>query len=197
MLIVRELSLGDQRFSDLQRHLPGIAATVLTERLRAMTVDNLVETVALPLPARRSAYRLTDRGRDAVPVMAALARFGAPLLERPTRATTLRPALLVRGAIAAFHDPIAALGTNEHYKFCIDGETVWLASANGRSAQTGPPRRKPDLVLESHSEIWIAIRQGHTTLASAITNRDITVTGTRQALTNFRRIFQLNNSTRR
>ena len=32
LLIVRELGAGPQRFTDLQRHLPGIAATVRTAR---------------------------------------------------------------------------------------------------------------------------------------------------------------------
>ena len=44
LLILRELVVGDQRFTDLRRHLPGIAPTVLTQRLRTMTEQGLVTT---------------------------------------------------------------------------------------------------------------------------------------------------------
>ena len=39
LLIMRELLIGDQRFTDLRTHLPGIAPTLLTQRLRTM-IDN-------------------------------------------------------------------------------------------------------------------------------------------------------------
>jgi len=44
LLILRELVNGDQRFTDLRTSLPGIAPTVLTQRLRALTDQGLVTT---------------------------------------------------------------------------------------------------------------------------------------------------------
>ena len=43
LLILRELIIGDQRFTDLREHLPGIAPTMLTQRLRTMTEQGLVD----------------------------------------------------------------------------------------------------------------------------------------------------------
>jgi DNA-binding HxlR family transcriptional regulator len=80
LLIVRELAIGDQRFTDLRTHLPGIAPNLLSERLRQLVADGLAEQVELPPPAARSVYRLTDDGRRAVPVLRAMARFGAARL---------------------------------------------------------------------------------------------------------------------
>lgn len=77
LLILRELLLDDQRFTDLRRALPGLAPNLLSERLRSLAEMGLVTTVELAPPAARSVYRLTDEGRATAPVLRALARFGA------------------------------------------------------------------------------------------------------------------------
>lgn len=80
LLVLRELSLGDRRFSDLRRELAGIAPNLLSERLRTLVDLRLVESVELPAPVARSVYRITDDGRAASPVLRALARFGVRYL---------------------------------------------------------------------------------------------------------------------
>lgn len=77
LLICRELSMGDRRFTDLRAALPGIAPNLLTDRLRSLADEGLVTTAELPPPAARTVYRLTEDGRRVVPVLRALARFGA------------------------------------------------------------------------------------------------------------------------
>ena len=56
LLILRDLVGSDQRFTDLRRRLPGIAPTLLTQRLRTMMAEGLVATKELPPPAARSVY---------------------------------------------------------------------------------------------------------------------------------------------
>jgi DNA-binding HxlR family transcriptional regulator len=80
LLILRELSMGDQRFTDLRAQLPGIAPNLLTERLRSLQAIGLVTSAELPPPAARSVYRLTDDGRRIEPVLRSVARFGARYL---------------------------------------------------------------------------------------------------------------------
>ena len=80
LLIVRELSMGDQRFTDLRTKLPGIAPNLLTERLRSLQAIGLVTTAELPPPAARSVYRLTDEGCRVEPVLRSVARFGVSYL---------------------------------------------------------------------------------------------------------------------
>src|SRR5690242_9577098 len=89
LLIIRELGAGPQRFSDLQRHLPGIAATVLSDRLRSMTEEGLVIVAPADPPGRRSRYALGPLGRRARPVLTSLVRFGMPLLEPPSDDTVV------------------------------------------------------------------------------------------------------------
>jgi len=80
LLVLRELSMGDQRFTDLRGALTGIAPNLLTERLRSLQSMGLVTTVELPPPAARSVYRLTAEGRRVEPVLRSVARFGCRYL---------------------------------------------------------------------------------------------------------------------
>jgi DNA-binding HxlR family transcriptional regulator len=80
LLMLRELSMGDRRFTDLRADLPGIAPNLLTERLRSLQSIGLVTAVELPPPAARSVYRLTEEGRRIEPVLRSVARFGAHYL---------------------------------------------------------------------------------------------------------------------
>jgi DNA-binding HxlR family transcriptional regulator len=88
LLIVRELLAGARRYTDLHADLPGVSTDVLASRLRDMERDELVTRRKLPPPAAASVYELTARGAALVPVLTALAGWGAPDLaeRRPTDA---------------------------------------------------------------------------------------------------------------
>jgi DNA-binding HxlR family transcriptional regulator len=187
LLILRELANGDQRFTDLRTSLPGIAPTVLTQRLRALTEEGLVTTKELPPPAARSVYTLTERGRSTGPVLSALARWGMPLLEPPSAARQLRPERVVNIAVAVYYDAVAAAGIDERYLVRADGREVTLSSVKGG----GAPHAEPDLVIDGPGAVWIEIRQGTTTLAEARRQRRLTVTGSKATLANFQRIFRV------
>jgi DNA-binding HxlR family transcriptional regulator len=97
LLLVRELLLGPQRFSDLRVHLPGIGPALLTQRLRDLEAAGLVQRTELPPPAARIVYELTERGRALEAVIYELARFGLPYLDMPTEEQPLAPHLLPHG----------------------------------------------------------------------------------------------------
>ena len=144
LLILRELVIGDQRYTDLAAHLPGIAPTLLSQRLRTMIDQGLVTTKELPPPAARSVYTVTAHGRKAISVLRALTRFGMPLLEQPDDEVVVRPWTAAHAAVGAFFQPLAAIGIDERYLLRIDGEEFTLSSVPGG----GAPHDKPDLVLE-------------------------------------------------
>ena len=83
LLLVRELLVGPQRYSDLLEHLPGIWSNLLAGRLRALEAAGLVARRPLPPPASRLVYELTDRGRELEPVIYEVSRFGLDLLDDP------------------------------------------------------------------------------------------------------------------
>ncbi|MCF3964260.1 winged helix-turn-helix transcriptional regulator, partial [Streptomyces fuscigenes] len=83
LLIVRELLAGPRRYTDLHADLPGVSTDVLASRLRDMERDDLVTRRKLPPPAAAAVYELTARGTDLLPVLTALAAWGAGDLGEP------------------------------------------------------------------------------------------------------------------
>ena len=79
LLVIRELMLGPKRFALIRSGLPGISASVLTQRLEGLEAGRLLSRVSLPEPAGVQVYDLTALGRGVRPVLDSLCRFGASL----------------------------------------------------------------------------------------------------------------------
>ena len=186
LLILRELGVGDWRFTDLAAALPGISPTQLTQRLRAMAADDLLASKELPPPAARSVYTITARGRAAVPVLRALVRYGMPLLEQADPGDVIRPWSAVSVGLSAYFDPLAAAGIDERYRLLVDGQEFALSSVRG-----GGPAREPDLIVATSARMLLDIRQGRITLRAAIDAGAVAVTGSKRVLANFIAVFRL------
>jgi DNA-binding HxlR family transcriptional regulator len=77
LLVVEALLAGPRRFNDLLGQIPGIAANILSERLRRLEREALL--VARPYSERppRAAYQLTAEGRELAGALRLLAHWGA------------------------------------------------------------------------------------------------------------------------
>lgn len=73
LLIVRDLITGAHRFTDLHRGLPGISRTLLSERLRRLQADGLVERRRSD--GVRGEYWLTPLGHDLEPAVMAIGQW--------------------------------------------------------------------------------------------------------------------------
>jgi DNA-binding HxlR family transcriptional regulator len=76
LLIVRDLSTGPRRFSELRDVLPGISNEQLRQRLSQMVADGLLERTRYRELPPRVDYELAQSGRALLPVLGALARWG-------------------------------------------------------------------------------------------------------------------------
>ena len=77
LLIVRDLLTGTCHFNDLERGLPGISRGLLAERLRRLERMDLVEKVNLKNGRQRTAYYLTEAGKELQAVINSLLVWGA------------------------------------------------------------------------------------------------------------------------
>lgn len=76
-LILRDLLLhGPRRFQDLLASLAGIAPTTLSERLKLLEQNGVVERSFYSMSPPRAEYVLTAKGRDLGPVVAAMRAWG-------------------------------------------------------------------------------------------------------------------------
>jgi DNA-binding HxlR family transcriptional regulator len=76
LLILRDLAEGPCRFSQIERSLAGISPRTLSLRLRALEEEGIVERREHRDALPRADYRLTDRGRDLLPVIEAMRDYG-------------------------------------------------------------------------------------------------------------------------
>jgi DNA-binding HxlR family transcriptional regulator len=75
LLVVRDLLSGPKRFTDLMERMAGITPKTLTQRLRDLETDGLVE-VDRVAGRREVRYRLSPAGEDLAPALDALLLWG-------------------------------------------------------------------------------------------------------------------------
>ena len=75
-LIVHDLSEGARRFSQLEEACPGISPRTLAERLRVLEGEEIVERRSYAESPPRVEYELTAKGRDLLPIIGEMRRFG-------------------------------------------------------------------------------------------------------------------------
>jgi DNA-binding HxlR family transcriptional regulator len=66
---------GHQRYAEIKASVPGLSDTMLTQRLRALETEGLLERCVLPTSPVRVEYRPTEKGRALRPVLEAIAAW--------------------------------------------------------------------------------------------------------------------------
>ena len=73
---------GPRRFNDLRRDIAGISGKVLSDRLRRLGADGVVERRVMPTTPPTVEYELTDLGREILPAVDAIVDVGQKLKQR-------------------------------------------------------------------------------------------------------------------
>lgn len=76
LLIIKDLLAGEARFNELCRRIPNISAKVLTQQLRELEDDGLVERHVFPEVPPRVEYRLTALGKSLLSIFQEIRRWG-------------------------------------------------------------------------------------------------------------------------
>jgi DNA-binding HxlR family transcriptional regulator len=74
--ILWHLDAGTKRFAELRGLLPGVSEKVLTEQLRQLEADGLVQRQAANSSPPRVSYQLTSPGKELMPWMLGLCDWG-------------------------------------------------------------------------------------------------------------------------
>ncbi|WP_329036320.1 helix-turn-helix transcriptional regulator [Streptomyces sp. NBC_00178] len=176
LLIVRELLAGPRRYTDLHADLPGVSTDVLASRLKDMEQGGLAVRRRLPPPAAAAVYELTEHGRGLLPVLTALAHWGAPALaeRRPTDAVRAHwfALPLLRALDGLAHEGVVEVKLEEGEFHIRTGDRA----AGGQAYGYGPAGQ-PDARLVLTTEVALAIGRGDRTLAEAVRDGDAQVLG--------------------
>jgi DNA-binding HxlR family transcriptional regulator len=172
LLIIRELVLGPKRFTDLRQGLPGIATNVLSQRLRQLERDGVVVRRLLPPPAASNVYELSEYGRDLVPIMLALGRWGARTMGARVPEQTLRSEWLAV-ALRAFYQPQAAEGVSARIGFDL-GDAQFTFSLDHGRLEVAPGANGPaDLTIAADPETLVAFLGGAPVSVQAEGDREL------------------------
>jgi DNA-binding HxlR family transcriptional regulator len=130
LLVIRELVLGPKRFTDLRHGLPGVATNILTQRLKQLERDGVVQRRVLPPPAASTVYELTEYGRELEPVLLAFGRWGAKRLGQYTPEEEIQGGWFCV-ALKAYFRPEAAKTVRATIDLGLDGERYALKIDRG------------------------------------------------------------------
>jgi len=76
LLILRNLLVGTNRFGELRKTIPGISQKVLTDNLRSMEDDGIIERTVFAEVPPRVEYKLSELGETMRPIIAAMETWG-------------------------------------------------------------------------------------------------------------------------
>jgi len=172
LLIVRELLAGPRRYTDLHADLPGVSTDVLASRLKDMERDGLGTRRRLPPPGAAYVYELTQRGRELLPVLQALSMWGQGELgeRRPTDA--LRAHWFALPLLRSLEGEGLVEVRLEEGDFHL-----YVGAEDGPLYGDGPAPGEPDARLVLDAESAGALARGELSLADAVRQGRVTVTG--------------------
>jgi DNA-binding HxlR family transcriptional regulator len=148
LLVVRELSFGPKRFTDLKAGLPTASQNVLSHRLRELEESGVIARRQLGPPIGASAYELTPRGYTLRPVVMELARWGC---HTPTDSTAhLSVAALMFALLTAF-SPERAGDLTATVELRVSREHFRATVNAGMLDITPGSADKPDAVLTTEA----------------------------------------------
>jgi len=75
-LLVHDLSEGPRRFSELEHSCAGISPRTLSERLRALEDERIIERRSYAESPPRVEYELTPKGEALLPIIGEMRNFG-------------------------------------------------------------------------------------------------------------------------
>jgi DNA-binding HxlR family transcriptional regulator len=181
-LILRELLCGSHRFNELERGLPRISRSLLSQRLRSLEDAGLVERRVGP-GGRTAEYHLTQAGEDLYDVINRLGewsqRWFNPLLDLDN----LDPPLLMWDIHRRLNtDRLPRQRVVLQFDFRGDRTgSYWLVLEPGApSVCWDPPGFEVDLIVDADTLALHRVWLGHQTLANALTSGDVVLDGPRE-----------------
>jgi DNA-binding HxlR family transcriptional regulator/putative sterol carrier protein len=168
LLILRDLVLGPQRYTDLLDGLPGIGTNMLANRLRDLDSLGLVQKRELPPPAASTVYELSEGGRELEPAMATLGRWGARYVQPPDHTASLSPRMLMLGLVMSFSPESAKPLNGRQFELRVDGLTFRLWVEGERAHARQEPAVRPDAVIDVSAQVLMGLAAKHLAIEDAV-----------------------------
>ena len=168
LLVVRELLLTPQRFSELRHALPHVSSNLLADRLRELEQNGVVRR------SEARVYELTERGRELEPILVALGDWGIDAPQPPPPAALSATSVLIFLRRAARPDPAAPPTT---CRLELDGRVWTVRMASGQvEVRPGEPATA-DVSLRAEPKTLSALLTDPAKLSTACADGSAAVVG--------------------
>lgn len=178
-LILRELVLGSTRFNDIERGLPGISRTLLSERLRHLERKGVLERRPAA-SGRGSEYHLTPAGKDLEPVITALGEWAVRWMFSEPEPAQVDPVGLTWWMHRRVdHGRLPDRRVVIEFDYLGPNATViWLVLDRGEpSVCVKHPGFETDVLVRTDAVTMMRVFSGIVTLGAAVSEGTITVQG--------------------
>lgn len=181
-LILRNILWGAERFSDIRRGVPMMSPTLLTQRLRRLEAEGIVERRRAGRAVR---YRLTEAGREFAPLIEAMGVWGQRWARRELAEGEIDMDLLLWGIERAARAD--AFGARAVVRVEFTDQPAhkalwWFLNENG-SCQlcVDDPGGEPVLYLAATVADFIRVYRGDVPLPAALADGRLEAIGDRRA----------------
>jgi len=178
-LIIRELVLGNTRFNDIGRAMPGMSRSLLVQRLRHLEKKGVVETWPSPT-GRGNEYHLTAAGQDLHRVIDALGRWAIEWLFEDLKPHDVPPPTLMWWMHRRVDtDHLPPTRTVVEFRHTAPApQTIWLVlDRSDVSVCYHHPGFEVDLVTTATTADFADVFQGYRTWTEAVDEGRIKVLG--------------------
>jgi DNA-binding HxlR family transcriptional regulator len=178
-LILRELILGNTRFNDIARGLPGISRSLLVQRLRHLERKGVIALWPSPT-GRGSEYHLTPAGQDLGEVVLALGRWSIEWLFDDLELEDVDAATLtwwMHRRIDGDHLPPGRVVIEFAHTAPVR-QAVWMVLDRGEaSVCIQHPGFDPDLLVTTTTPTLAAVFAGYESWTRAVSTGALRVDG--------------------
>ncbi|MDQ3148223.1 MAG: helix-turn-helix transcriptional regulator [Actinomycetota bacterium] len=191
LLIVRELVLGNTRFNDIARGLPGISRSLLVQRLRHLERKGVVELGPSPT-GKGSEYHLTAAGKDLEGVVDVLGRWAVEWLLEDLRPHEVEPVTLTWWMHRRIDEEKLPPGrvVIEFDHTAPTRQTIWMVLDRGEaSVCVQHPGFEPDVLVTTTTPALAEVFQGYATWSGAVSSEAIRIDGPPGLVRSFPRWF--------
>jgi DNA-binding HxlR family transcriptional regulator len=180
VLIIRELLADVNHFNELERGLPRMSRTLLSERLRRLQLAGVLERGGASR-GKRTEYRLTSAGRELQPLIDQLGGWGARWAFGDPRANELDPVVLLWWMRRRVH--IEAIGKSRVViQFDFGGKprrSYWLLiDRTDVSVCLKNPGFDVDVTVSADIVAFYRVWLGRVTLSEAVRRQQVRLGGT-------------------
>lgn len=197
LLIVRELLLGSNRFSKLQRGMPRISPTVLNTRLKELEAHGVITKRAIS-GQRGHEYHLTPAGKELAPVIESLVVWGMRWARDALESDEMDVAFLMfdvernivadalPGGESVLCFQFTDLAEYQRWWIVCDGQTRDLCYQD--------PGKDVTAYVTSTSHDLVGVWMGDIPIADALSDERVMVLGDAGVCRQFRRWFPLSSA---